>query len=134
MCFPVGFFEELCKSFEVFERRFSHELEDMFFGMLGCHFKSAAYMFEDEFSCVFVVEEVKPYAATHECFFDVWELVDGSVNVKNRTKISVEIFANGWLQAGGSFAFVANVFVFSFDSIHIGRWSSEVGDVSFEIG
>ena len=56
------------------------------------------------------------------------------LDIEQLLMTGVEIGTNLWVDATGTFAFLASIQVASVHAVHVGRRSAEVGEVAFEVG
>ena len=130
---------------EELEGWFAHEVEYTVRCVFGRNLEPSADMVGYEFFCVLSVDgvylviarvvqkEVVSDSRTYEAFLDAWYAVDGTVYVEQLAVVSVEVRAYFRVYARRTLAFVAKVKVASVHGIHVGRWSSEVAEVAFEV-
>ena len=56
------------------------------------------------------------------------------VDVEQGRVICVEVLAHAWMNAGRAFALVADVKVLAMHGVHVGRRTSKVAQITFEVG
>ncbi len=81
---------------------------------------------------VVVEEHIVSYAAAYEGFFYFWEGVDAFVEVEEAGVVSVHVFADVGVDAGGAGAFFAEIDIATAHVVHVGRGAAEVAEVAFE--
>ena len=77
--------------------------------------------------------KVVAHAAAYEGFLHLREGIDGMVNRKQCGVIGIEIRAHLGMEAAGPHTPPAHIGALASKGIHVGRRTSEIGDVAFEI-
>ena len=114
--------------------------------MLWCHLQSSADVVKDELAGVIrgglvqrlvfpvVEQKVVAHATSDVCMFDSRHLSHSTIDVEQWAVVTTQVGANLRVDARWASALVAGFLVFAFHAIHICRRSSEVREVSPEIG
>ena len=124
----------------------AHEFQYGVAGVLRCHLQSPADMSCHQLTEVFIIthgfvllrcavvqKQVVADARADGGFFHFRVLVDFPVDLDKRMVVGVEVLADAGLQASGSGTFLTESLVLSLHAVHIGRWTSQVADVAFEV-
>ncbi len=78
-------------------------------------------------------EKVVTNARANGHLFYIGVLVDFFVKFNERMMVGVEIFADVWLYAGWTRAFLAQCLVFAAHHVHIGRRAAQIAYIAFKI-
>ena len=144
--FAVDTVEDAFEVVELLERGLSHQVQHAVGSVLRCYFQAAGDVPCDEFASIefgsavdvlvlrAMQQQVITHTATDEALLDARQCINGSINVEQRSVVGVQIFANGRMNARGTFAALAQAFVASLHAIHIGRRAAEVAEITFEVG
>ena len=81
-----------------------------------------------------VQEQVIAHATPDERLLDARQGIHGPVNVEQRTMVGIQIGTYGRMDAGGTFALVAQVFVPPFHAVHICTGAAQIAQIALEIG
>ena len=131
---------------ELLERGLAHQIEHTVAGMFRGHLQTTADMTADELVGIFlsctvgglvlaaVDKQVIADAATDEATLDTGQAVDGMVNVEQTAMVGIKVRTDLRMDATGPAALLAGIEVAAVHAVHIGRWSTEVREVSLEVG
>ena len=114
--------------------------------MLGSHLQPSAHMVLDEFACIAMVHLINIYIAcvmqnevvadttSDEALLDSFDRIYSVIDVEQGTVVGIQVGADLRVDARGFLASLANLEVLSVHAVHIGTWTSQVADVTAEVG
>ena len=144
--FTIDAVELALELIELLERGLAHEVQHTLAGMFGGYLQATRHMAGDEFSGVFlggtvgclilaaIQQEVVAHTTADEAALDARQGIDGMVDVEQLAVVGVEVRTDLRLDATGSAAFLTGVLVAPRHTVHIGRGSTEVGEIALEVG
>ena len=130
---------------ELLKRRLAHQSQHALAGVFGCHFQSSAHMFADQFTRIFhrglvarlvltaMQQQVVTYTTTDETLLDTLQGVYGMIDIQQFLMVGVEVGANLRMDTTGTLALLAGIEILAMHAVHIGRGSSQIGEITFEI-
>lgn len=137
--------EEPFEFIELPERRLAHKVQHTVAGMLWCHLQSSADMTGNQFAGIFlcrsvggivfalIQQQVVAHTTADKAFLDARQCIHGTVDFQEARVVGVKIRAYLRMDATGAFAFFAGVDVAPVHPVHVCRWSSQVGEIAFEV-
>ena len=138
--------EDALEVVELLERGLAHTQQHTVAGVFGGYLQSATDMMRDEFAGIlhggviggFVLavmqDEVVAHTTADKAFLDTRQRIDGAIDVEQRTVVGVKVRTYLRMDATGSLALLASLDVAPFHAVHVGRGSTEVGEIATEIG
>ena len=143
--FPVNLVKNLLKLLELPERWLPHKLKHAIRSMFRRHFQPSAHMLTYQltriFACgvitflvfAFVQQKVVAHSAAYKTFLYARKCVNRAVYVEQAAVVCVKIRTYPRVDARRTLAPGANILVASAHAIHVGRRTSQVAYVPFEI-
>src|SRR3712207_3906862 len=114
--------------------------------MFGSHFQTSAYVAGNQLARVFgcaavrfgiftlMKQQVVTHAASDERLLDSRQSVYRLVDIEQRTVVGIQVRTNLRMYARRTLALPAYGFVASFHAVHVGRRTSQIAQVTFEVG
>lgn len=140
----INLVELLLELMEEAEIGFTHNVEYSLGSMFGSDLETSGDMLGYKFASIVVMaaslvgstsfgqKDIVANTASDERLLDLGKSVDLVIELDERRKVGVHILAHLGEDTRRSTTDLANRFVASVETIHIGRWSAEVANVAFE--
>ncbi len=137
--------EDALEHDELPERGLPHEVQHAVARVFGCDLEPAADMTAYQFAGIVlcrlvrigvvaaVQQEIVAHTAADEALPDARLAVDGFIDLEQRAVIGVEVGTDGRVNTRRAFAFRTYRQVLSPHGIHVGRGSSHIAQVAFEV-
>lgn len=137
--------EDLLKLFKLCERRLAHQAEHTVAGVFRCHFQPSTHMVTNQLTGVFlcclvgvgiatfVQQQIIAHPAADKTFLHSWQTVYNTIQFEKFCRIGVKVGTDAGVYARGPFAFRAEHMVLAAHTVHIGRRTTEVAEIPFEI-
>ena len=114
--------------------------------MLWCDLQTAAHMPCDELAgivhCCLVTrlvlaavqQQVVAHATANIAVLDAWQGIHCAIHLQQFGVIGIQVRTDLWMDTGRTATFLAGVLVLTTHAIHVGRGSTQVTQVTFEVG
>ena len=144
--FAIDAVELALELVELLERGLAHEVEHAFGGMFRGNLQSARDVAHDQFAGVFlsrtislfVLAAIKQQVVTHttadKAALDARQRIDGMIDVEQSAMVGIEVRTDLRMDAAGTSALLTGLEIAPMHAVHVGRGSTEVGEVTFEVG
>lgn len=139
-CTAVYVVEPSVEVIEQLERRLAHEVQHAVAGVFGCYLQSSAHVVYDEFFGIFASEllvgkyEVVTNSAANEALLYSCHLTCFLIDADEFLVVVVQVLAYLWMNTRRAAALLADGLVLATHAVHVCRRTSEVGDVTLEVG
>ena len=137
--------ENALELIELLERGLAHQFQHAFAGVLWRHLQTSAHMVAYQLTGVFhsslvasliltaMQQQIVAHATPDKAFLDTLDGIDGMVDIQQFLMVGVEVWADLRMNTTGTLAFLTSIEIFTVHAIHIGRGSTKVGKVAFEV-
>ena len=114
--------------------------------MFRCHLQTTAHVLGNQFAgilpghlveflvLVLVQNQIVAHATADETLLDAWQGIDCSVDLQQFAVVNVEVRADLRVHARWSLAVFACLEVSAMHTVHIGRWTAQVTQITLEVG
>ena len=137
--------EDALELLELAEWWFAHVMEHPVAGMFGSHLQTSADMAGDELSGVFpgcsvgslvlalVQQQVVAHTTADEALLNAGKGIDGMVDIEQLGVVGIEVGAYLRMDTAGALALLAGIEVATVHTVHVGRRTSEIAEIAFEV-
>ena len=142
----VDFIKPFFELFKQGKRRLAHQIQHIVRSMFRCHFQSSANMTRNQFNSIISVCPVHQFilsimqnqvitnSATDITSLNPLYRIYLSIDFQQFRMICIQVGTNLRMNTRRTFTLLANGCILTLHTIHIGRGTTQVGEITFKVG